>query len=116
MDDRMKRETPLVSVIMPAYNAGAFLEEAIESVIAQTVTDWELFVLDDCSTDNTRQLAAEFADRDPRIHLVANEENMGVARTRNRGLGLCRGQYVALLDSDDYWKPNWLEKMIARAE
>lgn len=108
--------TPRVSVIMPAYNAGPFLGEAIESVIAQTVTDWELFVLDDCSTDNTRQLAEEFARKDPRIHLVANEENMGVARTRNRGLGLCRGQYVALLDSDDYWKPNWLEKMIARAE
>lgn len=113
---QMNEAAPLVSVIMPAYNAGPFLAEAIESVVAQTVTDWELFVLDDRSTDNTRQLAEEFARKDPRIHLVANEENMGVARTRNRGLGLCRGQYVALLDSDDYWKPNWLKKMLDRAE
>lgn len=101
---------PLVSVIMPAHNAERFLEEAIQSVISQTVTDWELLVIDDCSSDNTRQIAAEFAQKDPRIRLLANEQNMGVAKTRNRGLDLCSGQYVALLDSDDYWKPQLLEK------
>ena len=107
---------PLVSVIMPAHNAERFLEEAIQSVISQTVTDWELLVIDDCSSDNTRQIAAEFAQKDPRIRLLANEQNMGVAKTRNRGLDLCSGQYVALLDSDDYWKPQLLEKMISRAK
>ena len=107
---------PLVSVIMPAHNAERFLEEAIQSVISQTVTDWELLVIDDCSSDNTRQIAAEFSQKDPRIRLLANEQNMGVAKTRNRGLDLCSGQYVALLDSDDYWKPQLLEKMISRAK
>lgn len=107
---------PLVSVIMPAYNAERFIEEAISSVIAQTVADWELIVIDDCSTDGTQEIIADFARRDNRVLLVVNEQNMGVARTRNRGLELCRGRYVALLDSDDYWEPLFLEKMIARAE
>ena len=109
-------KTPLVSVIMPAYNAGAFIEEAIESVRNQTVSDWELLVIDDGSCDDTPQVAARLAERDPRIRLLVNEMNMGVARTRNRGMDACRGRYVAFLDSDDYWKPQMLEKMIARAE
>ena len=108
--------TPLVSVIMPAYNAEPFIEEAIASVIAQTVADWELIVIDDCSTDDTVQIVSAFVRQDPRIQLLTNASNMGVAKTRNRGLELCRGQYVALLDSDDYWKPRFLEKMLARAE
>ena len=108
--------TPLVSVIMPAYNAAPFIEEAIASVIAQTVADWELIVIDDCSTDDTVQIVSAFARQDPRIQLLTNAVNMGVAKTRNRGLDLCRGQYVALLDSDDCWKPRFLEKMLARAE
>lgn len=108
--------TPLVSVIMPAYNAEPFIEEAIASVIAQTVADWELIVIDDCSTDDTVQIVSAFVRQDPRIQLLTNASNMGVAKTRNRGLELCRGQYVALLDSDDYWKPRFLEKMLERAE
>lgn len=116
MQIHTQQTTPLVSVIIPAYNAEPFLRETIESVLSQTVCDWEMFVIDDASSDNTRQLVAEFAESDSRIHLVVNEANMGVAKTRNRGLDLCRGKYVALLDSDDYWKPQMLEKMIARAE
>ena len=108
--------TPLVSVIMPAYNAAPFIGEAISSVIAQTVTDWELIVVDDCSQDETCQVVSAFMQEDPRIRLVHNESNMGVAKTRNRGMDLCKGQYVALLDSDDYWKPQLLEKMLARAK
>ncbi len=111
-----KQATPLVSVIMPAYNAAPFIEEAIASVMAQTVTDWELIVIDDCSTDDTRRIVADLAQKDSRIHLLTNTVNMGVAKTRNRGMDLCQGQYVALLDSDDYWKPLLLEKMLARAE
>ena len=105
-----------MSVIMPAYNAEAYIAEAIESVIAQRVTDWELLILDDGSRDRTGEIAAEFARKDPRIRLLVNEKNMGVARTRNRGMDLCRGDYVAFLDSDDYWIPVMLEKMIAKAE
>ena len=111
-----EKASPLVSVIMPAYNAERFIEEAITSVINQTVKDWELIVIDDCSKDGTRGVVANFAKCDSRIHLVLNEENMGVAKTRNRGLDLFTGKYVALLDSDDYWAPQFLEKMLARAE
>ena len=111
-----KCAAPLVSVITPAYNAASFIEEAIGSVIAQTVTDWELVVIDDRSTDDTFAMAQHCVADDPRIRLLKNDMNMGVAKTRNRGLDLCRGQYVALLDSDDYWKPQFLEKMLARAE
>lgn len=116
MQIHTQETTPLVSVIMPAYNAASFLREAISSVISQTVTDWELFVIDDCSSDDTPKIISEFALNDSRITLIVNEKNMGVAKTRNRGLALCRGKYVALLDSDDYWKPRMLENMVARAE
>lgn len=107
---------PVVSVIMPAYNAEKFIEEAISSVLAQSVSNWELIVIDDGSQDGTQQIVADFTRKDPRVRLMVNEENMGVAKSRNRGLDVCCGEYVALLDSDDYWQPNMLEKMIACAQ
>lgn len=107
---------PLVSVIMPAYNAERFLEEAVRSVMNQTFQDWELLILDDCATDGTYALAERLAAEDDRITLIKNEQNMGVARTRNRGFDLCRGKYVALLDSDDVWHPDKLEKQLNRME
>lgn len=112
----MEKNAPVVSVIMPAYNAERFVEEAIRSVMAQTVTDWELLVLDDGSKDATAQIAQSLAAEDSRIRILPNEANMGVAKTRNRGFDLCRGQYVALLDSDDVWLPEKLEKQLALAE
>ena len=105
---------PLVSVVMPAYNAERFVEAAIRSVQSQTVADWELLVLDDGSSDGTCAIAACLAQEDPRIRLLPNGENLGVARTRNRGFDLSRGQFVALLDSDDVWHPEKLEKQLAR--
>lgn len=81
-----RQERPLVSVIMPAYNAEKYIAEAIQSVISQTYTNWELFVLDDCSTDGTAEIAEGFANADSRIHLLQNPQNMGVARTRNLSL------------------------------
>lgn len=107
---------PLVSVIMPAYNAEPFIEEAIASVRRQTVTDWELLVIDDCSKDRTRSIVEEIANSDSRVKLLVNEKNMGAAGSRNRGLDIFRGRYVALLDSDDYWYPRMLEKMLVRAK
>lgn len=103
---------PLVSVIMPAYNAQDYIEEAIRSVQAQTQQNWELLVLDDGSTDDTLAIAQRLARSDPRIRLLPNEENMGVAKTRNRGFSLSRGTYVALLDSDDVWLPEKLERQL----
>ena len=103
---------PLVSVIMPAYNAEKYIAEAIQSVISQTYTNWELFVLDDCSTDSTAKIAEGFARADGRIHLLENPQNMGVARTRNRGFDLAQGEWIALLDSDDVWHSDKLEKQL----
>lgn len=108
--------SPLVSVIMPAYNAEPYIEEAVLSVLNQTVSDLELIVIDDGSMDRSREIVEDLAKRDCRVRLIANEENMGVAKTRNRGLDICKGKYVALLDSDDYWQSRMLEKMVARAE
>ena len=108
----MHNETPLVSVIMPAYNAEPYIEKSIASVLAQTVHDWELIVVDDQSTDGTVRLVEMLANEDERIRLVRNERNMGAAATRNRGLELSRGLFVALLDSDDVWYPRKLEKQL----
>ena len=111
-----KSGSPLVSVIMPAYNAEPYIEETIRSVLNQTVRDLELIVIDDTSVDRTRDIILAIAQEDHRVRPFFNESNLGVAKTRNRGLELCHGRYVALLDSDDYWKPWMLERMIARAE
>lgn len=108
--------SPLISVIMPAYNAERFIEEAIRSVAEQTVTDWELLVIDDGSRDGTCAVVEQLAKTDSRIRLLRNEENMGVARTRNRGFSVCTGRYVALLDSDDVWHSHKLERQLAQMQ
>lgn len=107
---------PLISVIMPAYNADRFIAEAIRSVRAQTHKNWELLVLDDGSKDTTCQVVECLSREDPRIRLIRNEKNMGVARTRNRGFDLCKGAYVALLDADDVWHPGKLSKQLELLE
>ena len=103
---------PLVSVIMPAYNAELFIEEAISSVFSQTVEDWELIVIDDCSIDGTYEVALKYGD--PRICVMRNDTNCGVAKTRNRGIGLAKGKYIAFLDSDDVWYPEKLYYQIEK--
>ena len=108
--------SPLVSVIMPAYNAESYIEQAVRSVIGQTIKDWELIVLDDGSQDGTCAIVESLAREDDRIRFVRNVENIGVAKTRNRGFEICSGQYVALLDSDDVWHPEKLEMQLARME
>ena len=106
---------PEICIIMPAYNAGRFIEEAIRSVMSQTYRNWELLVIDDGSSDNTVQLVQQLRREDSRITLLQNTKNLGVARTRNRGLDLCEGRYAALLDSDDVWHPEKLEKQLLLA-
>ena len=108
--------SPLVSVIMPAYNAAPFIEKAIASVLDQSISDWELFVIDDGSRDSTREIVGAMAQKDPRIRFLCNEENMGVAKTRNRGIGLAKGAYIAFLDSDDIWHPEKLERQLKKME
>lgn len=100
----------LVSIIMPAYNSAEYIYESIKSVQEQTYVNWELIVVDDCSTDGTDSVVRSFSD--DRIVYVKNEKNMGAAVSRNRALKLAKGKWVAFLDGDDVWLPEKLEKQI----
>ena len=111
MDQNLKN--PKVSVITVTYNRQDFIREAIESVLTQSFTDWELLIIDDASTDQTQSIANEYIAKDARIKYYKNDKNLGIARTRNRGLELARGEYIAPLDSDDVWlDKNKLQKQV----
>lgn len=99
----------LVSVIMPSYNSKDYISFSIESVLKQTYPNWELIIVDDCSTDGTPDMLAEWAKADERIHVINRKENGGAAMARNTALDYSSGRYIAFLDSDDKWKPNKLE-------
>lgn len=101
-----------VSIVMPAYNAERYITEAIQSVIAQTFTDWELIVIDDASQDNTAEIVQKLLIQDTRILFLQNLQNSGVATTRNRGLDIATGEYIAFLDSDDFWESNKLQRQL----
>ena len=100
---------PTVSVVMPAYNAAAFVRRAVDSVLAQTWSDLELLGVDDGSTDATRDVLASYGDR----LRVLPKLNGGPAAARNHGLRHARGKYVAFLDADDWWLPQKLERQVA---
>ena len=105
--------TPLLTVIMPSYNAARFITESIDSVIGQTLADWELIVIDDASTDGTRRVVADYQRRDRRIRLISLETNRGAAHARNKGLDQARGEIIAFIDSDDIWLPEKAGRQIA---
>lgn len=106
---------PVVSVVIPVHNAGAFLRSTVDSVLQQSFQDWEIILVDDCSKDNSLEIEREYAERDDRIRILCNESNCGVAETRNRGIRESRGRYIALLDSDDLWRSCKLEKQLSLA-
>lgn len=101
----------LVSIIMPSYNTGKYIAESILSIQAQTYTDWELLIVDDCSPDNTDEVVRPFL-ADSRVRYFKNEKNSGAAISRNRALREAKGRWIAFLDSDDLWEPRKLEKQI----
>lgn len=105
----------LVSVIMPSYNTAQYIAASIQSVIDQTYTNWELIIVDDCSTDETDAVVHPFLT-DPRIRYLKNGANAGAALTRNRALREAKGRWIAFLDSDDLWLPEKLEKQIGFME
>ena len=101
----------LVSIIMPSWNTARFIAASIQSVMDQTYRNWELLIVDDCSTDNTDEIVAPFL-KDPRVRYFYNEKNSGAALTRNRALREASGEWIAFLDSDDLWAPEKLEKQL----
>lgn len=101
----------LVSVIMPSYNTAEFIKETIESVLHQTYQNFEIIIVDDCSTDNTDEVVSSI--KDERIKYLKNEKNSGAAISRNRALREAKGEWIAFLDSDDVWLPEKLEKQIS---
>lgn len=106
----------LVSIVMPAYNCEHFIGIALDSVINQIYQNWELLVVDDCSTDNTSQVVKEYVKKDNRIKYHKLERNSGAAVARNKAIDLATGKYMAFLDSDDVWFPEKLTKQIGFME
>ena len=105
----------LVSIVMPSYNTANYIEASIESVRHQTYENWELIIVDDCSTDNTDEVVRPFLT-DGRIRYLKNEQNSGAAISRNRALREAKGKWIAFLDSDDLWLPEKLEKQVTFME
>ncbi len=106
---------PKISVIVPVYKVEKYLPECIDSILAQTFTDFELILVDDGSPDNSGKICDDYAARDSRIR-VFHKENGGVSSARNLGIKNAQSDYIAFLDSDDWWKPEFLEKMLALAQ
>ena len=104
----MNKIYPLISVIIPAYNAEQFLDETLESVLSQTYENWECIIVNDGSTDNTEEIAKKWCKKDSRFRYFY-KENSGASDTRNLGIKEARGEYIALLDADDLYMPNCLE-------
>lgn len=102
----------LVSVIMPTYNCAKFIGETIESIQAQTYSNWELIIVDDCSTDNTKEVVENYVELDKRIKYNCLEKNSGAAVARTIAMNLADGEYMAFCDSDDLWINNKLEKQL----
>lgn len=102
----------LVSVIMPTYNCGRFISESIASIQAQTYQNWEIEIVDDCSTDNTQEIVEKMMDEDCRIHYYRLKKNSGAAVARTEAMKRAQGEYMAFCDSDDIWMPDKLEKQL----
>lgn len=102
---------PLVSIIMPCYNAERYIAQSIESVMAQTYQNWELLITDDGSTDRSVEIVSEYCKKDGRINLLVNEHK-GISETRNASIARAKGRFVAFLDSDDIWYPEKLERQV----
>lgn len=104
------KEERLISIITPVYNSEKYIGDTIKSVLAQTYSNWEMLIADDCSKDNTEQVVKQF--NDPRIKYFKLKNNSGAAVARNEALEKAQGKIIAFLDADDMWKPKKLEKQL----
>lgn len=102
-----------VSIITPAWNSEKYIVETIKSVQKQTYTNWEMIIVDDCSTDKTVDIVKDIAKYDSRIKILMQPENYGAAKARTRGMEESTGRFIAYLDADDIWKEKKLEKQIS---
>jgi glycosyltransferase involved in cell wall biosynthesis len=104
-------QSPTVSFVIPCYKLAHLLPECINSILGQSFSDFEVLIMDDCSPDNTAEVAASF--KDPRVKHIRNDPNLGHLRNYNKGIGLTRGRYVWLISADDYLrKPYILERYV----
>lgn len=106
---------PLVSIIMPAYNCEKYIAESINSVLMQSYKNYELIIIDDGSKDKTVEIIKNFSLRDSRLKICINKKNQGVSYSRNKGIEIAVGEWIAFLDSDDLWKETKLEEQILLA-
>ncbi|MFD2724787.1 glycosyltransferase family 2 protein [Hyunsoonleella rubra] len=105
-----------VSIITPSFNCQDYISKTIDSVLSQTYSNWEMIIVDDCSTDNSVEIIQNYCAKDKRIKLFISDKNMGSGRSRNKCLEKATGRYIAFLDSDDYWSNIKLERQIAFME
>lgn len=110
LEAEMKNRGILVSIITPTYNVDKYIGETIASILSQTHSEFEVIIVDDCSTDNTTSIVKSFCDE--RIKLFSNEKNMGIAYSRNFAIKQATGDYIAFLDGDDLWSPTKLERQL----
>ena len=103
----------LVSVVMPCFNAGCYIAEAIQSILGQTYKDFELIIVNDASTDQSQLIIDHYVKSDKRVKCLTNTQNMGISYSRNRGVKEAKGQYVAVMDSDDIASPERLKRSLA---
>jgi teichuronic acid biosynthesis glycosyltransferase TuaG len=116
MSKKELKNEELVSIVMPTYNCADFIDIALDSVISQTYRNWEVIVVDDCSTDNTARVVKDYMRKDSRIKYHKLEKNSGAAVARNTAVKLAQGKYIAFLDSDDVWFAEKLTKQISFME
>ena len=108
-----ENKQPLVSIVVPVYNAARFMDDTIQTVLSQTYQNWELLLVDDCSSDESVQIIKKYQKKDERIKLFKLSENSGAAIARNTGIDKAKGRYLAFLDADDLWVKNKLELQVA---
>ncbi len=107
---------PTVSVLIPVYNAEKYIKEALDSILNQTFKNFELIIINDCSTDSTEKIIKRYAKKDSRILLVNNKENLKISKTLNKGIGIAKGKYIVRMDADDWSYPDRIEKQVGYME
>jgi glycosyltransferase involved in cell wall biosynthesis len=112
LKSREKNPSVLISIVTPVYNSSHYIKETIASVLEQTYSYWEMIIIDDFSDDESRNIIEDYVKKDKRIKALYNEKNIGTAQSRNRGIKLSKGKYIAFLDSDDTWLPKKLERQL----